>query len=294
MLLHNIKEKCEKLGINIAQLEVKADIRPMSIYRWDTVMPAADKLARVAIVTALCKERGIDDDVARLQDTSVKRIDFTYETLPGKLLRREKDAPRLVIDYETKSGSIKTLCFEPANMENCKAVFRTLQEAINRALARAAYLNGRIECSENIHVRGESFYTDSFESLQYENSDYLLSKHEVLENGLEEERIYKFDFDPIKVELVPEPDNQYDPNAIAVIVDGYKVGYVPKGSTGHVRKILTQYTIEKISAEITGGPYKYLYSEEDDEGNVRYNWDKDTNEYSVVINVKYLKEAKND
>lgn len=56
MLLHNIKEKCEKLGINIAQLEVKADIRPMSIYRWDTVMPAADKLARVAAVLGTTSE----------------------------------------------------------------------------------------------------------------------------------------------------------------------------------------------------------------------------------------------
>ncbi len=50
MLLHNIKEKCKERGLNIAQLERAADIQPNSIYKWDAVMPAADKLARVASV----------------------------------------------------------------------------------------------------------------------------------------------------------------------------------------------------------------------------------------------------
>ena len=50
MLLHNIKEKCKERGLNIAQLERAADIQPNSIYKWDAVMPAADKLDRVADV----------------------------------------------------------------------------------------------------------------------------------------------------------------------------------------------------------------------------------------------------
>lgn len=48
MLLNNIKEKCKERGTNIAQLERVADIQPNSIYKWDEVMPAADKLCRVA------------------------------------------------------------------------------------------------------------------------------------------------------------------------------------------------------------------------------------------------------
>lgn len=41
-----------------------------------------------------------------------------------------------------------------------------------------------------------------------------------------------------KVELVPEPTNEHDPNAIAVYVDGAHVGYVPASETGEVRQLL--------------------------------------------------------
>ena len=50
MLLHNIKKRCEECGLNIAQLEKLAGISPRTIYNWTDVMPAADKLDRVADV----------------------------------------------------------------------------------------------------------------------------------------------------------------------------------------------------------------------------------------------------
>lgn len=50
MVLRNIKKKCEEKALNIAQLEKLADISPRTIYNWDDVMPAADKLDRVADV----------------------------------------------------------------------------------------------------------------------------------------------------------------------------------------------------------------------------------------------------
>lgn len=40
--------------------------------------------------------------------------------------------------------------------------------------------------------------------------------------------------------LEPEPDNEYDPNAIKVLAaDGHHVGYVPKDMTAHVRDLTT-------------------------------------------------------
>ena len=40
--------------------------------------------------------------------------------------------------------------------------------------------------------------------------------------------------------LEPEPDNEYDPNAIKVLAaDGHHVGYVPKDMTAQVRKFTT-------------------------------------------------------
>jgi len=56
MLLRNIREKCKETGINIAKLEQLANIKPSSIYHWDDVMPAADKLCRVASVLGTTSE----------------------------------------------------------------------------------------------------------------------------------------------------------------------------------------------------------------------------------------------
>lgn len=42
----------------------------------------------------------------------------------------------------------------------------------------------------------------------------------------------------LNVELVPEPDNKHDPNAIKVIMNGQHIGYVPKEKTADVKKIL--------------------------------------------------------
>lgn len=236
------------------------------------------------------------EDVARLQASSVKRVDFTTEKTTGGLLRREKEAPRLVLEYQTKSGAIKTLYFEPASMEDCQTVFGRLQNDLEQQQKRAAYLNGREERTENIHVRGESFYKDSFDSLKTENSDFDLSLSGILDADLERQRIYQFEFFPRKVELRPEPDNEHDPNAVAVLVDGYQVGHVPHGSCSHVKKVLAECEIEAISAKITGGKYKYVYlvNEDDfdeDEPKKASDYDIDIDEApnSVVVTIKYLK-----
>ena len=50
MLLNKIKAMCEERGLSLRQLEVLAELAPGTIYRWDEVIPAADKLARVARV----------------------------------------------------------------------------------------------------------------------------------------------------------------------------------------------------------------------------------------------------
>lgn len=48
MLLQNIKKICKERHITLAELERQAGIPMKSIYRWDEVMPAADKLLMVA------------------------------------------------------------------------------------------------------------------------------------------------------------------------------------------------------------------------------------------------------
>ena len=243
------------------------------------------------------------DDVAHLQTASVKEATYSKEKAESGILKRTKEVARLRIEYQTKSGAIKTICLEPLSFDDGRLIFgalmaikeakQKLQEAEQK---RAEYLNGRQEFEENIHVRGESFYKESFEALAIPNPFYDMSKSEMLEDDFVEERIFEYDFEPKNVELRPEPENEYDPNAVAVWVDGYQVGYVPRGSCSHVKKILGEYEVEDISAKIGGGRYKYLFFEGDDEYDFDespkasdYTIEKDKLDYSVVVTIKYLK-----
>lgn len=42
----------------------------------------------------------------------------------------------------------------------------------------------------------------------------------------------------LTVNLVPDPDNEHDPNAIKVLLNDIHIGYVPKEKTEDVKKIL--------------------------------------------------------
>ncbi|MBQ4479137.1 MAG: HIRAN domain-containing protein [Victivallales bacterium] len=43
---------------------------------------------------------------------------------------------------------------------------------------------------------------------------------------------------PRLARLVREPDNKYDPNAIAVVANGQKIGYIPKAIAGDLAGLL--------------------------------------------------------
>ena len=131
-------------------------------------------------------------------------------------------------------------------------------------------------------VTGVSHYIDNIKKLQVENVDYDYSKKELIENGYENERIYQYEFYPVKVELVPEPDNPYDPNAVKVIIDNELVGYIKSGSCKHILKIIAEDRIEKIDCEIGGGNYKFIGYDEDEE---KYFYDKGELSYFVHLTI---------
>lgn len=121
------------------------------------------------------------------------------------------------------------------------------------------------EKTKTYKVAGVTHYTENIMNLSSENSDYFLSKRELIEEDLTNERIWKYEFYPERVELVPEPDNPEDRNAIKVIVDDEHVGYIKRGSCTHVHTLLNTGNITGITCTIGGGPYKYISEEYDDE-----------------------------
>ena len=134
-------------------------------------------------------------------------------------------------------------------------------------------------------VAGTSYYEKSIiEDLADENSDYDLTKREILDDGLEDERIFKYEFFIKKVELIPEPDNPHDENAVKVIADGVHIGYVPAGKAKKAARIISTEDIKSITCEMSGGPYKKVYEDYDDG---KYVLDKGEYVLSARVEIEY-------
>ncbi len=111
---------------------------------------------------------------------------------------------------------------------------------------------------EKFNIAGTSFReADIIKNFADDNDDYNLPAKELKED-FDGQRVYKYDFLTAVPELRPEPENEYDPNAIAVYSDGIQIGYVKKGSTAHLRKVLEQRKIISMKLNISGGDYKYV------------------------------------
>lgn len=139
--------------------------------------------------------------------------------------------------------------------------------------------------AKTYRVTGLEHHRDNILSLALENDDYTKTKRELIDELMTEERIWKYNFYPVKVDLVPEPENPYDPNAIKVIVDSVHVGYIKKGSCKHLLKVIAEGRLGDIDCTIGGGPYKYIYEDYDDNGNERYEMEREELNFSVVLHI---------
>lgn len=123
-----------------------------------------------------------------------------------------------------------------------------------------------VETVNTYKVAGVTHYEQNIMSFAQENPEYSLSKKQLIDGVFmlyDTEKIWKYDFLTPKIELVPEPDNAYDPNAIKVMADGKHVGYIKSGSCSHLLKCIQEQRIAGITCQIGGGPYKLLEKEED-------------------------------
>ncbi len=116
---------------------------------------------------------------------------------------------------------------------------------------------------ENFWATGMPYHMDALEEIAVENDDYHLTNAEIKDEYAPYDKIYEYEYPVKTVELVPEPDNEVDHNAIAVHINGEKVAYIKKGSTSRVRNLLADGD-KKITAEVYGGRYKMVDEDEDD------------------------------
>lgn len=184
-----------------------------------------------------------------------------------------KESPSVIVNTRTPSASVNKIN-KNSTKENRANPSSEINEPENS------------HKTEKFHVTGTSHYQNNIESLGTENYAFELSKKELIEEGYEDDKIYSYNFYPSNVELIEEPDNPYDPNAIKVVIDDVLVGYIKKGSCSHIKKLLHSGKIKKIDADIYGGKYKMLYSEFDDEKDKEvYYIEKDKSDYYVTIEI---------
>ena len=135
--------------------------------------------------------------------------------------------------------------------------------------------------TETHRIAGTSFHEKEIPELMIENGDYDMTASELIDMGMEDERVYKYEETYCTAALEPEPDNQYDPNAVKVYADGVHIGYIKKGSAAHVKKLLEEDRIARMSITITRGPYKMAYLNEDD----RPRTTKEDLNFSAVLEI---------
>jgi hypothetical protein len=140
---------------------------------------------------------------------------------------------------------------------------------------------------ETHRITGTSFRQDAIKSLGVPNPDYKLTKEQLIKKNLLNVSIYEYTFKSYKAELVPEPTNEYDSNAIKVVIAGKHVGYIKKGSCAHVKKLMSTNSIKSITATMKGGSSKYISCydplKERDKDSYEYESDKGTIGVEVKI-----------
>ena len=114
--------------------------------------------------------------------------------------------------------------------------------------------------TERMKVHGTSYREKEIRGLGYHNDDYDLSVKE-LRDDFEGEKVFELYFDST-AKLVPEPENEFDKNAIRVEADDVPIGYVPKSKTKRVRELLASPGFRSVSVEIEGGRYKIAREDE--------------------------------
>jgi hypothetical protein len=128
-----------------------------------------------------------------------------------------------------------------------KDLFRKKSELIEEVIEVTAPPTEQIE----IKVAGFDHYQRELKKCLHEkNEDYKLSAKAFREEVFE--RCYEYETEWLLAEIVPEPENEHDPNALAVYVDNVRIGYIPKKDQKKVNSV----TLINAYAEIYGGNFK--------------------------------------
>ena len=104
-------------------------------------------------------------------------------------------------------------------------------------------------------VAGVTHYEKSILKFAQPNPLYSKSAKEIIAAKQYNTNIYQYCFAAQATQLIPEPSNPHDPNAIKVIIGGEHVGYIKAGSCKHILNLIAENRIERIDSVIKGGKF---------------------------------------
>ncbi len=143
-------------------------------------------------------------------------------------------------------------------------------------------------------IAGISFYEKDIQNNFAElNDGYNRTKTEIVDDYDDGIKIYKYDYVINRAELVPDPTNEHDPNAIKVMCDGVQVGFIPAKETKKVKALMGSPLYAGVTVQILGGAYKYVSVTYDIEKDRDVSdMDKDTDPiYGIVtVHTNYTQE----
>lgn len=139
-----------------------------------------------------------------------------------------------------------------------------------------------VKIGKTYRVSNVSQFLENIHSLALENPEYKLSESEIIGNYMTDKRIWKYDFKPKSVELLPEPENPRSMYSIKVLIDGKQVGSLESGGSSPLLKAMKGPGVEVVYCTIGGGPYKVVY---EDEHTGRYSLLEDEKNYSVTLSI---------
>ena len=113
-----------------------------------------------------------------------------------------------------------------------------------------------------------------FHEMMIRNPEFDYTKSELVDCGAVDMNTYEWvPRDGMELDLIPEPDCKYDPNAVKVVIGGHHIGYIPKEKCLEVLELLSSKRIERMSYDLIGGKYKRV--DED------YDFEKDKSTYTM-------------
>lgn len=112
--------------------------------------------------------------------------------------------------------------------------------------------------NETFQVVGVNYYLKNIKKLAWENKKYCARTAELIKQKKCAEKIFQCYYTNHPVDLIPEPTNTHDKNAIMVQINGQKVGYISKEDCPKVKQILSSRRAKSISSFISGGVYKVV------------------------------------